>query len=479
MIAHLEPLEGSERSEADLRAEVIAEHLAKRDGLAGPTERSCPSVALLNLLYMSGHLYLDTAKSDGGAEAEIAYVPSSGFIDHLINQDPAVAGALGSRSRKAIRATEGALITLPGLDGETSIDVFTTDWSPSASACAVAVHPLHPVLSDCPERPVTGAAFTGKFVRHPLTGDILPVWCADWVKAGFGTGAVLVNPAHDANDLAFAQRVGLPVRFSLLPDGASDDPGSWPEPPVIKTGRVTRAGPFDDMTHEAAQHAFLQVLRERGLATPTVDRSLPPVPIARVRFSDTGAYSLLKHGRLVETAEAGDPYRVDLEFNAVYRCVARALKHGAHTIVASAPSMKKVGPALVGMLVDAGREPSAIKFVVSGPVECNLENVPEHVFKIALLVGGKISEPAVVNRQLLDQVEGFLEATRRCREELAGGDAAPPKDVMTCFEQGDPKSAFQSLRRWQKDCLKSGRAVDVEKMDEACALFSSDVASTA
>ncbi|KIZ14371.1 hypothetical protein SNA_35320 [Streptomyces natalensis ATCC 27448] len=72
------------------------------------------------------------------------------------------------------------------------------------------------------------SAFTGRYCRHPLTGDLLPVWTASWVAPEFGTGAVLVNPGHDATDLAFAREVGLPVRFALLPAGREEAPEHWP-----------------------------------------------------------------------------------------------------------------------------------------------------------------------------------------------------------------------------------------------------------
>ena len=471
MIAFLGPLDGDAPSAIDLRAEVIAEHISKTQGVAMSATGDRPSAALLNDLYELGQLHLEPAKSGPGGSLDVGYVPSPRLIELVLNEHPSVVRALGSKTRRSVRSTEGAIISLPAEDGHTSVDVFTTDWSPCVSACALAVHPLHPFVSDCPNVGLTGSRFTGRYVRHPLTGDLLPVWAADWVKAGFGTGAVLVNPAHDATDLAFAREVGLPVKFSLVPDGASDEPDSWPTPPVIKTGRVVRSGPYDGLAPDAAQRTYLEVLRARGLARQSLDRSLPPIPIARLHPNNSGAFAVRTQGRLLDTARRDSPVRVDVEFNAVYRCAERALKSQAHTVVANVSSMKKVGSALVGMLVDVEKGRFATDFVISGPAECPVQDIPMHTLKTALLVGGDISEPVVVNRQLLDQVEKFQASVKRCLEELAGGSAEPPKEVMSLLDKGNPKTAFQALTRWQKDCLKRGRGIDARTLNAVCELF--------
>jgi leucyl-tRNA synthetase len=68
------------------------------------------------------------------------------------------------------------------------------------------------------ERTVQGAkaeksgVFTGGYVVHPLTGEDIPVWIADYVLLGYGTGAIMAVPAHDERDFEFAKRFGLPIR---------------------------------------------------------------------------------------------------------------------------------------------------------------------------------------------------------------------------------------------------------------------------
>jgi leucyl-tRNA synthetase len=80
--------------------------------------------------------------------------------------------------------------------------------------------------------------FTGGYAENPATGERLPVFLADYVLTGYGTGAIMAVPAHDGRDLDFARRFGLPVRAVLAPpadwrDGHGIDQetpaGQWPE----------------------------------------------------------------------------------------------------------------------------------------------------------------------------------------------------------------------------------------------------------
>ncbi|MQL56663.1 class I tRNA ligase family protein, partial [Acidianus ambivalens] len=61
------------------------------------------------------------------------------------------------------------------------------------------------------DRPKTGVPL-GRFAIHPLTGERLPIWAADYVLADYGHGAVMAVPAHDQRDLDFARAFDLPVK---------------------------------------------------------------------------------------------------------------------------------------------------------------------------------------------------------------------------------------------------------------------------
>ncbi len=69
------------------------------------------------------------------------------------------------------------------------------------------------------DRPKTGV-FTGAYCVHPLTGESVPVWVADYVIGSYGTGAVMAVPAHDTRDFAFARTYGLPIKEVIKPKEA-------------------------------------------------------------------------------------------------------------------------------------------------------------------------------------------------------------------------------------------------------------------
>ncbi|MBU2167753.1 MAG: leucine--tRNA ligase [Alphaproteobacteria bacterium] len=64
---------------------------------------------------------------------------------------------------------------------------------------------------------------TGLKVRHPFTGEEIPVWIANFILSEYGTGAIFACPAHDQRDLEFARKYGLPVLPVVRPEGAGDD----------------------------------------------------------------------------------------------------------------------------------------------------------------------------------------------------------------------------------------------------------------
>ena len=59
--------------------------------------------------------------------------------------------------------------------------------------------------------------FTGRYAVHPLTGDLIPIWTANYVLAEYGTGAIMAVPAHDERDYEFAVKYGLPIREVIKP----------------------------------------------------------------------------------------------------------------------------------------------------------------------------------------------------------------------------------------------------------------------
>jgi leucyl-tRNA synthetase len=137
---------------------------------------------------------------------------------------------IAQMQRNWIGRSEGARIRFP-LDGAAgSIEVFTTRPDTLFGATFVALSVDHPALADLAGADVTrevaepgeDGVFTGAFVRHPATGERLPVYVADHVLAGTGTGAVMGVPAHDERDRRFAHVHDLPVRWVVTPPSDHD-----------------------------------------------------------------------------------------------------------------------------------------------------------------------------------------------------------------------------------------------------------------
>ncbi|GHO70687.1 leucine--tRNA ligase [Ktedonobacter sp. SOSP1-52] len=128
----------------------------------------------------------------------------------------------------------------------------------------------------------TSGVFTGAYARHPLTGERLPIWIADYVLEGHGTGAIMGVPAHDQTDMIFARSVGLPVRFVVRPaDGAAvqDEQEANEE-----DGILYESGEFTGMTSAEAREAIIAWFTERGLGERSVSYRLRDWLISRQRY---------------------------------------------------------------------------------------------------------------------------------------------------------------------------------------------------
>lgn len=152
----------------------------------------------LNRLLENGQVHFNPLE-DGAFEA--FYGPSCDATVQISTQIPFWSEKIVSKIRKSVRQSQGAICSLQMFDSQRVHRRFVTDWSSCTAACAIAVHKYHWFTRRLTDRPDADNYFTGAYVRNPLTGDLMSVWVADWVKPDFGTGAVLVNPAHNKTDL--------------------------------------------------------------------------------------------------------------------------------------------------------------------------------------------------------------------------------------------------------------------------------------
>lgn len=167
-----------------------------------------------------------------------------------------------------IGRSEGVQITFTS--GEHKIDVYTTRPDTLYGVTYVVLAPEHPLVNTlsqgtpqeaqvkafqekmkgqselartAEDAPKEGL-FIGAYATHPLTGQEVPIWIANYVLYEYGTGAVMGVPAHDERDFAFATKYELPIRWVI--EGGDGDRSK----PYVEPGTMINSGPFDGTPSE-------------------------------------------------------------------------------------------------------------------------------------------------------------------------------------------------------------------------------------
>ncbi|SEC17162.1 leucyl-tRNA synthetase [Paramicrobacterium humi] len=140
------------------------------------------------------------------------------------------------------------------------------------------------------EREKSGV-FLGRYAVHPLTGERLPIWAADYVLADYGHGAVMAVPAHDQRDFDFAKAFELPIR--IVVDTTVEETDAAPLRAETMTealagdGVLVNSGPYDGLRKAEAIEKITASLRESGLGAPAKNYRLRDWLISRQRYWGT------------------------------------------------------------------------------------------------------------------------------------------------------------------------------------------------
>ncbi|TVR39339.1 MAG: leucine--tRNA ligase [Bacteroidia bacterium] len=202
-----------------------------------------------------------------------------------------------------IGRSEGATIFFPLKDRAESIEVFTTRPDTIFGATFMVLAPEHELVEQLTTdqyrnavqkymkmagtrsdrermaevKNVTGQ-FLGGYAVHPFTGKDIPVYIADYVLAGYGTGAIMAVPGHDSRDHAFAKHFNLPVvevvKGGDLSEGSYDD----------KEGTMVNSGFMDGMDVPGAIRTVTRQLEEKGTGKAQVNFRLRDAIFSRQRY---------------------------------------------------------------------------------------------------------------------------------------------------------------------------------------------------
>jgi leucyl-tRNA synthetase len=208
-----------------------------------------------------------------------------------------------------IGRSEGAEIDFPvEADGVDPIRVFTTRPDTVFGATFMVLAPEHPAAGalTTPERRADVAAyverarreteiermsverektgvFTGAHALNPMTKERIPIWIADYVLPGYGTGAIMAVPAHDERDYDFARRHDLPIRYVVAPAGGTPQvEGAFAEHTSDEV--LVDSGEFSGMPAADAIGVIAQQLADLGLGGPAVTYRLRDWLVSRQRY---------------------------------------------------------------------------------------------------------------------------------------------------------------------------------------------------
>ncbi|TRO12408.1 leucine--tRNA ligase [Ectopseudomonas mendocina] len=193
-----------------------------------------------------------------------------------------------------------------GIDGQ--LKVYSTRPDTLMGATYVAVAAEHPLAQRAAESNPAIAAFiaecksgsvaeadmatmekkglaTGQFVIHPLTGDRLPVFVANYVLWGYGEGAVMAVPAHDERDFEFANKYDLPIKQVYTGEGKDYDASNWQDWYGDKAGLTTiNSGKYDGLDFSAAFDAIVGDLEASAHGARKTQFRLRDWGISRQRY---------------------------------------------------------------------------------------------------------------------------------------------------------------------------------------------------
>ena len=207
--------------------------------------------------------------------------------------------------RNWIGRSEGVEITFDVADTNEKVAVYTTRPDTFYGVSYLGIAAAHPLASLAAQNNPELAAFiqeaknakvaeadlatmekkgmaTGLFAIHPLTGEKLPIWVANFVLMHYGTGAVMAVPAHDQRDFEFAQKYSLPIKQVIAP--LADEEIDLTKQAFTEHGKLVNSAEFDGKDFDGAFNGIADKLEKLGVGKRQVNYRLRDWGVSRQRY---------------------------------------------------------------------------------------------------------------------------------------------------------------------------------------------------
>ncbi|MCW8962803.1 MAG: leucine--tRNA ligase [Gammaproteobacteria bacterium] len=207
--------------------------------------------------------------------------------------------------RNWIGRSEGVMVDFGFEDSDDKLTIFTTRPDTLMGVTYMAVAAEHPLALQAAQGSADIAAFVeeckhggvseaeietmekkgialGIHAVHPITGESVPIYAANFVLMGYGTGAVMAVPAHDQRDWEFSEKYGIPRKQVIVSTDGSEC--GIDEAAYVEKGVLTNSGQFDGLTSADAFDAIAEYLNQQGKGGKQVNFRLRDWGVSRQRY---------------------------------------------------------------------------------------------------------------------------------------------------------------------------------------------------
>ena len=222
-----------------------------------------------------------------------------------LDQLPQWPDMVKTMQRNWIGRSEGVEITFDVADTAEKVAVYTTRPDTFYGVSYLGIAAAHPLADLAAEKNPELAEFireakntkvaeadlatmekkgmaTGLFAIHPLTGEKLPIWVANFVLMHYGTGAVMAVPAHDQRDFEFAQKYSLPIKQVIAP--LADEEIDLTKQAFVEHGKLVNSAEFDGLDFNGAFNGIADKLEKLGVGKRQVNYRLRDWGVSRQRY---------------------------------------------------------------------------------------------------------------------------------------------------------------------------------------------------